>query len=237
VRSLGKDFIEGRDKIIAAEEQSWRRTHANIATMPGNRRLTQPPVKPRPATDLHALPASPVPAAPARQRDRKMIVTMLGAFVLLLGVGVVFAMKSGGHKPAPAANHSPPETEAVMPTTPATTTAEPTRAATPEPAEPTPAAASDVAAPEPEPVVATPEPEPVADKPPVKHAPPAKKPKPATRPVAVKQDKKKEEPPPPNPIKQAIPEAKPAAAEKPKDDCNPPYYFEGQKKVFKTNCL
>jgi hypothetical protein len=34
-----------------------------------------------------------------------------------------------------------------------------------------------------------------------------------------------------------IPEAKPAAAETPKNDCSPPYYFEGRKKVFKPNCL
>ena len=39
------------------------------------------------------------------------------------------------------------------------------------------------------------------------------------------------------PTKPASPEIKPAAAEKPKDDCNPPYYFEGSKKVFKPNCL
>jgi serine/threonine-protein kinase len=33
------------------------------------------------------------------------------------------------------------------------------------------------------------------------------------------------------------PPAAKAAPEKAKDDCNPPYYFQGSKKIFKPACL
>jgi serine/threonine protein kinase len=176
VRSVGKSFIEGRDKIIAAEEASWRRTHANIATMPG-RRLTPVPGELRQLTAADMSVSARSMPQPQPQRGGKMIIAVLGILVVLLGIGAVFAMK-GGSKSEPSAK-------------------------------------------------------PPAEKPPVKKT--IQRPPP--RPAVVKQEKKKEEAPPANPIKQAIPEAKPAAADKPKDDCNPPYYFEGQKKVFKPQCL
>ncbi len=56
---------------------------------------------------------------------------------------------------------------------------------------------------------------------------------PAPRPAIVKAKKSEDAPPPTN---QVTPEVAPAAADK-SDDCNPPYYFEGRKKVFKTNCI
>jgi len=143
VRALGKDFIEDRDKIIAAEEASWRRTHANLGTMPGNRRLTVPPVDSRESADDLALPvdtrpsshdlslAIPVPPpAPAPmftlKIDQKVIVGVLATLVVLLGVGVVFAMQSGPHpaaaatpmaapRPAPATGPIAPSPAAVSP--------------------------------------------------------------------------------------------------------------------------
>ncbi len=250
VRSIGKDFIEGRDKIIAAEEASWRRTHANIATMPGNRRLTPVPSEIRRAltADIHSVGAHSMPQ-PAR--GGKMIIAVLGALVVLLGIGAVFAMKSSGDKSESAAKATPaepdPATAAQHPAVAPEPVPAPAPAQAPAPPSPAPAAPTEVTATPTEPApAAVPEeepadeakPEPVAEKP-VKREPPVKKTvqRPPPRPAIVKQEKKKEEPPPANPIKQAIPEAKPAAAERPKDDCNPPYYFEGQKKVFKPNCL
>jgi eukaryotic-like serine/threonine-protein kinase len=229
VRSIGKGFIEGRDKIIAAEEASWRRTHANVATMPGNRRLTTAaPADARASSEALLAPA-PEPAPPMPmpipmpQRGGKLILAMLGALVVLLAVGVVFALKSGGDKPVPAASPTEPVAPAPVPApAPApieVTPPEPAPAVADTPVEPAP-----VEAPVEKPIV-------TREAPPVRRAPV----RPAPRPTIVK--KKEEPPPPPSPIKQAIPEAKPAAAEKPKDDCNPPYYFEGQKKVFKPNCL
>jgi eukaryotic-like serine/threonine-protein kinase len=237
VRSIGKGFLESRDKIIAAEEASWRRTHANVATMPGNRRLTtSAPNDSRASSDSLIAPVPVAPAAaPMQQRGGKMIIAMLGALVVLLGVGVVFAVKSGNDKPAPAASTATP-TETPVAAPPVEVTPPPPApgpAPVPEPAavEVTPPEPAPVAIESPEPVPAPPAEKPVVTREaaPVRRAPA----RPAPRPAIVK---KKEEPPP-SPIKQAIPEAKPAAAEKPKDDCNPPYYFEGQKKVFKPNCL
>jgi eukaryotic-like serine/threonine-protein kinase len=238
VRSIGKDFIEGRDKIIAAEEASWRRTHGNIATMPG-RRLTPVPGELRRASthDIHSAASMP---SPTQQRGGKMIIGVLGALVVLLGIGVVFAMQSGSDKPEPAAKATPtepaPTATAVEPApapapAPVETKPPPPTEAPAQPSEPAPVAATPEPTPAPAPVKETPPEKPVVTReaPPVRRAPI----RPAPRPAVVK---KKDEPAP-NPIKQAIPEAKPAAAEKPKDDCTPPYYFEGQKKVFKPNCL
>jgi serine/threonine-protein kinase len=243
VKRIGKDFIEGRDKLIAAEEASWRRTHANIATQPG-RRLTPLPGELRRSStaDIHrpvtSDPALVQPAA-ALVRGGKGIIALLGALVVLLGVGVVFAMKSSDDKPAPAASTASGPAPAAAPTvTPIdpveTKPAEPAQ----EPAAAVPVAASPQAAPAPE---AAPAAEP--EKPAVTHAaPPVRRApvRPAPRPAVAKHPiEKKKEPaePAPKPIQQATPAAPPAAVEKPKDDCNPPYYFEGQKKVFKPNCL
>ena len=43
--------------------------------------------------------------------------------------------------------------------------------------------------------------------------------------------------PAPAPAPAPVAAPAPAAAEPAKDDCNPPYYFEGNKKIFKPNCL
>jgi serine/threonine-protein kinase len=43
--------------------------------------------------------------------------------------------------------------------------------------------------------------------------------------------------PPPQPPKAAVAAAPPPAAEPAKPDCNPPYYYDGSKKVFKPACL
>jgi serine/threonine-protein kinase len=239
VRSIGKDFIEGRDKIIAAEEASWRRTHANIATMPG-RRLTPLPGEIKRPSEISAaaLPAH------AQGRGGKAIIAVLGALVVLLGIGVVFAMQSGGSdRSEPAAKPAP------EPLAPSTATVEPTPAPAPAVA---PAPAPEVK-PEPKPPEPAPEPAPVATveepKPPVaevpieksREAPPIRRqpPRPATRPTVAKQPSKKEEPPPPPPppIKEVPVVKPPDKPEKPKDDCTPPYYYEGQKKVFKPNCI
>jgi len=242
VRALGKDFIEGRDKLIAAEEQSWRRTHANIATMPGRRLTPLPGELRRPQTlDGHG---SIVSAPQPTRGGGKAIIAVLGALVVLLGIGVVFAMQSGGDRPQPTAAPTEPAH------TPTATSVEPPPPAAAEPA-PVIAPEAKPAATEPAktetPVATSTEPAPAAkeeakeEKPVSREAPPARRPqiKPAPRPVVkqVATKKEKEEPPPP-PVKPVIPEAKPAAAEPPpKNECNPPYYFEGQKKVFKPNCL
>ncbi|HEX5060857.1 MAG TPA: hypothetical protein VFV99_15930, partial [Kofleriaceae bacterium] len=246
VKSLGKDFIESRDKIIAAEEASWRRTHANIATQPGVRRVATLPGEFRRATSAAELQHEPLAteSAPPPRAGGRAIIGVLAALVLLLGVGAVVAMKSGDAAPEPAAKPTPPAEP--TPTAAAAPVPEPTPAAVTEPAPTAPEPATESA-----PVAAMPEPTPPpsetsAEKPVVtREAPPVKRApvRPAPRPAVVKKEiKKSEEVPPakptPNPVTQAVgSDAKPAAADKPKDDCNPPYYFEGSKKVFKPACL
>jgi hypothetical protein len=66
-----------------------------------------------------------------------------------------------------------------------------------------------------------------APAPPVRPAIRAKAPAPAPVPPVV------EVKPPAAEIKPPAAEAKPPA----KESCNPPYYFEGTKKIFKPNCL
>jgi serine/threonine-protein kinase len=238
VRTLGKDFIDGRDKIIAAEEASWRRTHANIATMPG-RRLTPLPGEVKRPSEISAAALPTVP----QNRGGKAIIGVLGALVVLLGIGVVFAMQSGGDKSEPAAKPAPepmPATATVQPPAPAPAVAPPPPVETkpvevkPAEAEPAPTVPAPVVAKEEtKPEVTEPTPEKSREAPPVRRQPT----RPATRPSVAKQQPKKEEPPPPPPPIKQIPEAKPAVADPPKNDCNPPYYFEGPKKVFKPNCL
>jgi hypothetical protein len=233
VRSLGKDFIEGRDKIIAAEEASWRRT-----SQPQFRRTPMPGALGRAPTVADTSnprnPSHPAPASLVRRvqhinpRTTRLVITGLLVLVLLLGIGVIWSMKSGGDaaaktpataetrppEPVPAAAPAPPIREVTVERPQAAKAAPPITAETPAPhaqareAElPTPAAT----APEAKPVAA-----------PVRRTPP----RPAPRIVA-----KKVDPPAPAPVPAA------AAAPDPKADCNPPYYYEGSKKVFKPNCL
>jgi serine/threonine-protein kinase len=211
LRAVGKDFLEGREKIMQAEEASWRRTHGTPGTLP-HRRFTPLPTELRPVSTQMA--AVRVTLA-SLIRDRRVVIAALGALVLLLGVGVVFAMQSDD---APVARTTP--AMAPAPTAPTT-----------EPDVATAAPAATQARPlDPSPQVAPIEKTVPREPPPVRRATP--------RPAPVKVTKKVEEPVPKQevPRPEAIPEAKPAAAEK-SDDCSPPYYFEGRKKVFKTNCL
>jgi len=231
VKSLGKEFLEGRDKVIAAEEQSWRRaigsSPGRLTPVPGSFRVSTMPGTVR--TDTR-LPPAPTPASSSG--TWKVIVGVLGALVLLLGGGLVLAMHSNSSAkeatPAPAeapvAATPPPVPAQPQPATatpaPAQPAAEP-RATEDKPAEPPKEAAKDLGSM----LVATPPSATPARTATVRRRlpgrPAAKPPEPAPAPA----------PAPP-------PAAAPAPAPEPaQDDCNPPYYFEGQKKIFKPSCL
>ena len=226
VKSLGKDFIETRDKVIAAEEASWRRTAPATSvrrTLPGESRRSQTEM---PLPTSPSSPSSPsaavLPPHPPSLKTRALI-GVLGVLVILLSVGVVFAMHGGDASTVRPAKADPvPEPVAVP--APAPKQEEPPR---PAPAP----------APAPEPVVVAPEPvqeeapapEAAAEKP--APTPTVRHPvRPWTRVTRVKPKEKEPEP-----------VATPAPVEQPKqqdaDDCKTPYYFEGNKKIFKPNCL
>jgi eukaryotic-like serine/threonine-protein kinase len=227
VKSLGKDFIESRDKVIAAEEQSWRKTAPQLVT--GVRRTPIPGSLQRPAT-VSEVSQPQLPPAPADSRRTRTIIAVLGALVVLLAIGVVFAMQNGDSKKHEAqAAPAPDPVEASKVEAPAPTPTEketPPTPPTPTPTEtaaPTPAGTETAAAPTetPAPAETT-----TTEKPAV-----AQTVKKVFRPnrIVKKADKTPEKTDP-------VPAATPVVTQ-PANDCNPPYYYEGQKKVFKPNCL
>lgn len=207
VKSLGKDFIETRDKVIAAEEASWRKSAPAATSV---RRASTQAMLLEPVSSNTALP--PAPQDSLRTRA---IIGVLGALVILLGIGVVFAM-NGSSTPAKAAPAPQPIVVAQPPAAPPAPPAPPPVAAAKE--EPPPPILEEQAAP-PE-VVEEEEEKParqVVRRPVRQMARVTRKAKPSAP----------EPPPPPAPVV----ESKPAV------DCSTPYYFEGNKKIFKPNCL
>jgi serine/threonine-protein kinase len=212
VKSLGKDFIETRDKVIAAEEASWRKTAPATSVrrtpVPGSTRM--PTIADTASSSSPSSPsAAMLPAHPPSLKTRALI-GVLGVLVILLSVGVVFAMHGSTTSTVRRAK------------------ADPVPVAAPVQEEPPP---PPVVAPEPVQPVQQEQPTEVAAEPPAP-APTVRHPVRAwTRATRVKQ---KEKAPEPAPV--------PAAVEQPKpqqdvDDCKTPYYFEGNKKIFKPNCL
>ncbi len=203
LKALGKEFIDGREKMIAAEEQSWRRSSATIPP------ASRPSSQPGPTTRAGFLSGSMIAL---QKRTTKLAI--VAGFALLLGMWIAFALRGGASPDLAAAAASPPPP--------------PAPAAAPAPAPsvaPLPPVTHD----------ATVAHEPVAQDEP-KPAPKPAQPKPVQH-VAVHQVSKPAPPPPkPAPRPEPQPVAK-VAPEKPKDDCNPPYYFEGRKKIFKPACL
>jgi serine/threonine-protein kinase len=226
VKSLGKDFIETRDKVIAAEEASWRKaapaTSVRRATVSGEARRSQTEM---PLPTSPSSPSSPsaavLPPHPPSLKTRALI-GVLGVLVLLLSVGVVFAMHGGDAstvRPAkadPVPEPMPAKVEPPPPPPPQVVKQEPVQ----QPVVETP----------PPPAPAETEPEAVAEKP--APAPTVRHPVRAwTRVMRVKQKEKEPEPAAPAPVEQPKPQQQDA------DDCKTPYYFEGNKKIFKPNCL
>jgi serine/threonine-protein kinase len=235
LKTLGRDFLAGRDRVIAAEEASWRRTADLVPRRVSGllRPITEPGTQP-------AHPPAEVEAATKQRRTRAIVGVAATAFVAMIclivwlardpDVEVAASAKPAVTEPPPAHTTPPPprdETVAVQPTAPppvvgaetADTTAAALTTSTPTPPiiHPTPAH------------VAAPTARGRAIR--VVRPPPAPTPIAKPPPQAVA----KTAAPPPAPVQ------KPAAPLGPEPtklaDCNPPYYFEGSKKVFKPACL
>jgi serine/threonine-protein kinase len=272
LKALGKSFLEGRDRVIAEEEASWRRS----ALSSSPRRLTSIPPELRSVRRLgserDAAGSVQLPQAP-EENDRKLVMAVIagGALLLALIVMLVILVRGHDHAVTPSASAvdtPPPAPAAALPVTipptppspPALTVAMPPAASPPEVA---PAASVTVAPAVSAVVVPPPSPEPppapakavseVQRAAPVRSAPPPVRRPPAPPPRVFRVARPVQQasapppspppaptpaasPPPPDPTPApAPPAATPQAA--PKDDCSPPYYFEGRKKVFKSNCL
>jgi len=197
LRALGKDFLEGRDKMIAAEEASWRRSAPPVST----RAASQPGRVSR----AGILSGSMIRL---QKTSTKLVVGVLAMIVFALSITIVMRGSHNTEVEAAAPKVEPIAAQpAVAPPVvpPAPVVHDATVAREPAPA----AAEEDKPAPKPRPVVRI-----------AKHEP-------APRQIAQKTIAKKESTPAPI-------AAAPVAA---KDDCNPPYYFEGRKKIFKPACI
>jgi serine/threonine-protein kinase len=213
LKALGKEFLEGREKMIAAEEASWRRSSMSV-------------VSSRPSTQLGQLGrAGFLSGSMVKLEKRSTKLAMAAGFAVLFGVLVAFALRGG----------STSEVAAARPAEVSPEVHEQARAAV----------ATPVAAPMPVSHDATiaREPEVKAD---AKEETETPKVTPAPRPRVVHVAQKAsppprhEAPPPPKPAVKQQPDPPPVAKAAPapaKDDCNPPYYFEGRKKIFKPACL
>jgi len=244
VKRIGHEYLEKHDRMIAAEEASWRRTNAVPAqttsrrTPPPGELRTVPRLRTSPGVDSYLRAHPPAPEHPRS----KLMVALMGALVAGVAVGVVLLMqrtpeaKSATASPAPVmsapAAARPPEP--APPPAPAieekTVAKDPAPAPAPiETAMPDPAPTeAPIAAPEP---AAQVEPEvPAAAKPPVRRPAPAR----VVRPPVRAKDKEPIAPPGTPAVVETKPEPpKPEA----KVDCTTPYYFEGSKKIYKPACI
>ena len=274
-KSIGKDFLEGRDKILAQEEVSWRRTqpaarassivsriNTGVRSQPTRTSARNDDSGPvitvtKPVQLVVAQTLTDAGQAPKKSR----IVPILGALVVLLVVGLGFAMKTRGGGPAATSPAGGGEaTEVAKPATGAPVTVKRTPDQTPTAVETgpggggTPETAAGPSGTSPtgtSPTSATGGSGAAGTTPAGGTMPPgttqaattqvtspANSDKPAhdrqrTTSRGVRQptrpDKSK-----PDVQKSTVPDAT-VTADKP--SCTPPYYFEGQKKVFKPECL
>ena len=236
LRGLGKEYIERHEKVLAAEEASWRRAGAAAA---GARRASLTESK-RPGTRLsggsggeEAVPSTPHTQPRSRQlRAPYVLVALLSLLVVALAIGIVIVV-SGPGDPAPAAAAAPaPPPPAPVKSELAEAAGE--TAATVDRTEP----ALSIGEAETSPTRA-------AARPPVARPPGQRS---AVRPAPASSARSSwsksaasstatsstsAAAPAPTPADPPPVETRPAARE----SCTPPYYFEGTKKIFKPACL
>jgi serine/threonine-protein kinase len=249
LRAVGKDFLEARENMIAEEEASWRRTLAMTEQAVKLPTEAVPVVVPvQPSTGVATEPEG-VPIL-TNTWLRRGPTAIIAALVVVLALTIAFLMRdldSAEQKqaaPAALASEPAPAQLASQPV-PARTTSPPARARS------APAAAAHASAP---PMAAAPSRVP-SDIPATKMTLPdarderedlledsiepsrttssAKRTaaKPPSRPRAAKSPPPK--PPPPARTQAPAPPPKPATA----SDCSTPFYYEGNKKIFKPGCL
>ncbi len=118
LRHLGKDYMDKHDKVLAAEEASWRRTSGNQAQMSYRRaHNTTAPLRPgvaRPGKPDESMvgTAQPAPMPSARpHRGPYLLVALLSLLVVALAIGIVIVVRGqSASTPAPVASPaaSPP---------------------------------------------------------------------------------------------------------------------------------
>lgn len=223
LRHVGREYLEKHERLIAAEEASWRRT--------GGTKVR--PIRMRTTPSADSISRSH-PPAPKPERSR-VTVALLGALVAGAAIGVVLLLRSPGS-----------ESRAREPVAPV----EPTAPAPAEQPRAKPAAAIRADEPPPAPAVATPRNEPPPaphdqdqdkDKDKTVEQPrTASTRKASQRPVVLKSPVRSQvraAAPPPEAIAPTPPVVTAPEPKSEKPDCTPPYYFDGPKKIFKPACL
>lgn len=239
LNSLGKEFIDKHDRVLAAEEASWRRLGTTVQRRPAPATGEVP----RGQVAFPGVPLTqPHPTPPRQWGGSNALIGLLCGLVAVLAVGIVFA----GRGPAAKSTTVTPPGLAPPAFVPADHPVAGVPAVRPVqlPALPMPTAAAtgDVARPD------EPEPQPDAIElrgeslpaPAVMYKTGA-----PTRQLH-RQTLRQPKAPQRNPQSAG---ARPAAAAAlsslattpstadPAADCNPPYYYEDQKKIFKPNCI
>jgi eukaryotic-like serine/threonine-protein kinase len=217
VRDLGADFLDARQRVISANEESWRSARKLGSSAPtsvpsvtsgvtsGVQALSGMRTEPTPSRGT----APTIPDESFRQAEESRAMKRIWPVILLLllivcGLSAFIVMRRPA-APAPDPNAS------ALAATVAAVVPPPI-----QPPSPDPPPTNTVAAVDPSGAVAPP-------KPVVQHV--------APRPL----------PPPPRPVFHPPPPTPPAVAPSPPPaataTCNPPYYFEGTRKVFKPGCI
>ncbi len=237
LKHVGREYLEKHDRMIAAEEASWRRIGGNNSV---SRRTPVPGTLRARTVSAESISRSH-PPAPEHGRSRTMV-ALLGALVAGVAIGVVMLLKSPSAEsrtpdrdereplaaPAPAAAHVIREQPAPPPA-PATEIIQEAKTVEPRRDETT-VSTEEETAPESSPTEApAAEPRPtVTRKAPVQRA--------VKQVVRTTQRATEPKPevvsPPGTSALTAAPEPKTE-----KSDCSPPYYYEGDKKIFKPACL
>jgi serine/threonine-protein kinase len=200
VRRLGKEYLEGRERLIVSEESTWRqRASAVPSSLDGSDR------SPRDES-VGTLRPSALPILTAPARSHRAIVAML-ALVGALLAGVVVLLLRAPPEPAVVAGPAPPTPPPPAPTAAATAPIAEAKAALAPSATASATASADAGA-----------------------LPTAMLRAPASArwaPIA----------PYAAPIATHAAPTHAAPAPPPANDCNPPFYFDGKKKIFKPGCL
>lgn len=207
LKSLGRDFLAGRDQMIAAEEASWRRTSEHF---------------PRRTSRVYRLPSVTGTGSIVTQtetvRRRSGLIAAAGivAVLAIAAILIVWLGRGRAEVPRPAAKfvepHFAPDGKADVGPTPGHGAASMDSSAA-EAGGPDSEASNSAAGPIP--IVRPPS----SGHHHVRQAP---------RALPVERDAQKAS---------AATNSATGAEASPSADCNPPYYFEGQKKVFKPACL
>ena len=241
LKSLGRELIDKHGRVLAAEEASWRRVGTEM-----RRRLASGSIDPRRGTqvsftaDPSAAQSQPRPTASERRLGSTALIAVLCTLVVVLGFGIMFAMRGSAPKavavepvaPPPVAPAAPAPAPAPAPAAAAAPPVAPPRSTEPPPAatEPASTGVAKTVAPRPDAIESQVDTNPAPAAPP--RNPPARPARSQNPPRQVSSTPKK-----PAPAPAAVPAATPAPAADAKNDCNPPYYYDGPKKVFKENCI